>query len=246
MPIQPMSINSYKQIPEVEDVTPVSIDFDFPIKRSSRYTVLFLLIGILSASIFYYNFHRSSGSTEKLTVYQTSMSKNYKMKIIDALDIKELGIDSESISFGNIKCELISDTPFLKFDCENIKSSTSILTVDSSRKFQNIIGFGGAFTESTAYNFNKLPSDVQKLVIDLYFGVDGIGLSLGRIHINSCDFSLKSYSFDEIANDYSLEYFDNEVTHDNAFIIPLIRYAMEVANLNKRPIKILVIITYQL
>ena len=45
------------------------------------------------------------------------------------------------------------------------------------------------------------------------------------MHINSCDFSLKSYTFDDIAGDYALEYFDTEVTHDNAQMLPLLRLA---------------------
>ena len=38
--------------------------------------------------------------------------------------------------------------------------------------------------------------------------------SLGRTHINSCDFSVKSYSFDDTDGDFNLDNFDNEVTHD--------------------------------
>ena len=38
--------------------------------------------------------------------------------------------------------------------------------------------------------------------------------SLGRTHINSCDFSVKSYSFDDTPDDFNLDNFDNEVTHD--------------------------------
>ncbi len=38
--------------------------------------------------------------------------------------------------------------------------------------------------------------------------------SLGRTHINSCDFSVQSYSFDDSEDDFTLDNFDNEVTHD--------------------------------
>ena len=183
MPIQPLSINSYRQIPDVEDVTPVSSEYGSTIKRSYRFILLVLAIGIFIFALSYISFHQTFQSSEPLKIYQTSMSKNYKMKIMDVLEMKELGIDADNIKFGNVKCLLTSDNPTLQFNCENIKASTSVLTVDPSRKYQKIIGFGGAFTESTAYNFNKLPSDVQKLVIDLYFGSDGIGLTLGRIHV---------------------------------------------------------------
>jgi glucosylceramidase len=39
-------------------------------------------------------------------------------------------------------------------------------------------------------------------------------ISLGRTHINSCDFSVKSYSFDDVEDDYDLDEFDIDVTHD--------------------------------
>jgi glucosylceramidase len=66
-------------------------------------------------------------------------------------------------------------------------------------------------------------------VIDLYYGADGIGYTLGRVHIGSCDFSLKSYSFDVVPGDYSMNYFDTEVTHDNAQMLPLMRLAIDAA-----------------
>lgn len=37
---------------------------------------------------------------------------------------------------------------------------------------------------------------------------------IGRVPINSCDFSLESYSFDEVDGDFELEHFDTNVTHD--------------------------------
>jgi glucosylceramidase len=66
-------------------------------------------------------------------------------------------------------------------------------------------------------------------VLDLYFGENGIGYSLGRVHIGSCDFSLKEYNFDNIAGDYSMSYFDTEVTHDNAQMIPFMRMAIDAS-----------------
>ena len=69
---------------------------------------------------------------------------------------------------------------------------------------QSVIGFGGAFTEASAHNFYKLPLGVQNKFMDLYFGEDGIGFNVGRIHINSCDFSLESYSFDDVKDDFKV------------------------------------------
>ena len=44
-------------------------------------------------------------------------------------------------------------------------SAIALIHVDSSRKCQKIVGFGGAFTEASAHNFYRLPKSVQDKVI---------------------------------------------------------------------------------
>jgi len=116
------------------------------------------------------------------------------------------------------------------------QEDVSKIYVDTKKRYQSILGFGGAFTEAAAYNFFKLPESIRKKVIELYFGVNGIGYTLGRVHINSCDFSLDSYSFDDVSKDYDLKFFDMEVTHDQDEIIPFIRAAMKTSS---TPIRLL-------
>lgn len=76
----------------------------------------------------------------------------------------------------------------------------TVVTVDLDTTFQKILGFGGALTQSSAYVFAQLPSDLQAEVMDAYFDHHehgGIGYTIGRLPIHSCDFSLKSYTFDD-------------------------------------------------
>lgn len=49
---------------------------------------------------------------------------------------------------------------------------------------------------------------------------------MSRIPIGSCDFSISSYSFDDVDGDYDLKYFDNQVLHDQIAIIPFIKQAI--------------------
>eukprot|EP01032_Pedospumella_encystans_P014845 gene14845-17027_t len=116
-----------------------------------------------------------------------------------------------------------------------MNAAPAMIRLDDAEVFQEVLGFGGAFTEASAVNFYKLPPDVQNNVIELYFGKNGIGFTVGRVHINSCDFALESYSFDNIDGDFELTYFDTEVTHDNAFLLPFIRRAVAAS---ERPIKL--------
>jgi glucosylceramidase len=93
---------------------------------------------------------------------------------------------------------------------------------------QMITGFGGAFTESSSHLFKQLSQESQEEVIDLYFGngENGISYNTGRVHINSCDFSLENWAFDNVAGDSELAYFDKDVKHDTEEMIPFIKRAM--------------------
>jgi|AntAceMinimDraft_5_1070358.scaffolds.fasta_scaffold86617_1 glucosylceramidase len=89
--------------------------------------------------------------------------------------------------------------------------ASSTVTIDRLARRQTLLGFGGAFTEAAAQQFGLLPLAAQQRVLDLYWGPNGIGYTLGRVPINSCDFSLASYNFDATPNDWDLEHFDTEV-----------------------------------
>ncbi|CAN0493139.1 unnamed protein product, partial [Ectocarpus sp. 12 AP-2014] len=100
------------------------------------------------------------------------------------------------------------------------------VVVESDEKLQEMIGFGGAFTDATTINFFKLPEDVQEQVMDAYFGPNGIEYSVGRIPMGSCDFSVEQYSFDEVPGDYNLTHFDDGVEKDTAQRIPMLLSAL--------------------
>jgi len=97
---------------------------------------------------------------------------------------------------------------------------------------QPIVGFGAAFTEASSLNYQSLSDLGKERLMELLFGKSGIGHSIGRVPINSCDFSTKSYSFDEINGDFDLKHFDTNVTHDaqKDGMIDMILHATAVFN----------------
>ena len=100
------------------------------------------------------------------------------------------------------------------------------LIIDASKRFQTIEGFGGALTDAAAETFYKLPKEKQSEIITAYFDREkGIGYSLCRTHINSCDFSSESYAYAEVSGDLKLENFS--VAHDENRKIPFIKQALE-------------------
>ena len=100
--------------------------------------------------------------------------------------------------------------------------------IDPSKCFQTIEGFGGAFTEAAATTLSKLAPANRAAVMKAYFDpAEGNGYTLCRTHINSCDFSLGNYAYDETPGDTELEHFS--VARDEKFLIPMIREASSLS-----------------
>lgn len=99
--------------------------------------------------------------------------------------------------------------------------------VNPGKTYQQFLGIGGALTDAAAETFAKLPKDKQKELITAYYNPEkGIGYTLGRTNIASCDFSSDMYEY--IApNDKALKTFN--ISHDRKFRIPLIKQAIAEA-----------------
>ncbi|MFB9053962.1 glycoside hydrolase family 30 beta sandwich domain-containing protein [Formosa undariae] len=106
------------------------------------------------------------------------------------------------------------------------KDSVTI-KLSPDQTFQTITGFGGAFTESSAYLLNKLSKANRDTILQAYFAKDGANYSLTRTHMNSCDFSLTNYSYSPVEGDKDLEHFTIEEDMDD--LIPMIKDALDVS-----------------
>ena len=109
------------------------------------------------------------------------------------------------------------------------------ITLNPDEKFQTITGFGGAFTESSAYLIYKLSPANRKKIIEAYFSEEGANYSLTRTHINSCDFSLKHYAYAMVDGDKNLDHFSIAEDKNNN-LIPMI---LEAKSTSKEGFKII-------
>ncbi len=100
-----------------------------------------------------------------------------------------------------------------------------LLKVYPKEKRQEILGFGGAFTEASAYTWSKMSDENKTKLLDLYFGEKGNGYNFCRTHIQSCDFSLGNRSYVE-ENDTELATFTIE--GDFKYQIPFIKEALKL------------------
>lgn len=105
------------------------------------------------------------------------------------------------------------------------KEATSIIQLDTAKTYQTYTGFGGAFTESSAYLLNQLSKENRDTIIDAYFSPEGANYSLTRTHMNSCDFSLDQYSYAPVEGDTLLKNFS--IKEDRPDLIPFIKDAMK-------------------
>ena len=105
------------------------------------------------------------------------------------------------------------------------KKASSKITLDTSTTYQTYTGFGGAFTESSAYLLNQISQKNRDSIINAYFSKSGANYSLTRTHMNSCDFSLDQYSYAPVEGDKKLENFS--IKEDKDDLIPFIKDAMK-------------------
>ncbi|GFS09420.1 glucosylceramidase [Elysia marginata] len=114
------------------------------------------------------------------------------------------------------------------FKATNTTTSDAIYQVDVSETRQAIDGFGGAFTDAAGINIASLPANAQDNLISSYFGRDGLGYTIGRVPMASCDFSTHPYSYDDTPGDLNLTKFAL-AKEDLSYKIPYIKKAFSMS-----------------
>ncbi|MFT3677869.1 MAG: glycoside hydrolase family 30 protein [Chitinophagaceae bacterium] len=141
-----------------------------------------------------------SAEGKKVLVYTTADSSALRLTATDTLSFKEMG------------------QPFETQIC---------VFVDPDKTYQTFFGIGAALTDASAETFYKLPKEKQQEFLKAYFDKEnGIGYTVARTNINSCDFSSGSYTYVD-SNDKDLKSFNIEP--DRKYKLPFIKEAMQAA-----------------
>lgn len=101
-----------------------------------------------------------------------------------------------------------------------------VLTLDVAQRFQQIVGFGAAITDASAWLVqNRLTSAQRAALMQELFGRDsgGLGFSFTRITIGASDFSLDHYSLADVA-DPTLQQFSTQRLEE--FVFPTVQQAL--------------------
>lgn len=121
----------------------------------------------------------------------------------------------------------VTDSGLAFADFGQPKETQVCVFVDPTQTHQTFLGIGGAITDAAAETFSKLPKEKQQEVLQAYYDPQkGIGYTLARTNIHSCDFSSDSYTY-VAENDSALKTFN--VDHDRRYRIPLIKQAIASA-----------------
>lgn len=106
----------------------------------------------------------------------------------------------------------------------DIETESNLIKLYPDICFQNIIGFGGAFTESAGYIYSQMNDEDKKEFLKMYFSDNCY--NLGRLHIQSCDFALDNYCYDDNPSDTALNVFS--LARDEKYIIPFVQDAIKI------------------
>lgn len=102
------------------------------------------------------------------------------------------------------------------------------LTLAPYQKYQRIRGFGGAMTDAAAINILALSAGTQEQLLRQYFSPEGIGYSVVRVPMASCDFSTRLYTYADTPGDFNLDNF-TLAPEDVNMKIPLLQRAQAMS-----------------
>jgi len=186
---------------------------------------------------------REEGNTEPHAPAKKLASVDSLIAWAVGYNVTTLGIDNttgaydltlqKSVAAGQVQViqtdsagDRLAVQPALTFAADD-GSTLPTAAITPAATYQSIVGFGAAFTECAVSNLCKIPAAKKAEVLNAFFNpFTGSGYTLCRATINSCDFSIASYNYDNTSGDYNLDNFSMQ--HDMPWMIPSIKAAMAV------------------
>jgi len=107
------------------------------------------------------------------------------------------------------------------------------VAIDKNTKYQEIIGFGGSWSDAAAIGIGRMSEKLRNDILRSYFSDEGIEYSTARVVISGSDFSNRPYTYDDTPWDWDLEQW-SLVEEDTLYKIPQMQTAQSIATV---PIK---------
>src|SRR5262249_37059183 len=116
------------------------------------------------------------------------------------------GSPSDSISVWTTDdARQLEQIPPMKWHPASGPAPENAVVLNPGKKFQEILGFGAAFTDAACYSFNRLDSSAREKLFHQLFHSSEMGFNVGRTCIGASDYSASLYSYDEGASDPNLD-----------------------------------------
>jgi glucosylceramidase len=128
----------------------------------------------------------------------------------------------------------LTQEPSLSFSSRPLTRGVRVMDVDDHVQYQQVLGFGAAMTDSSAFLIHDfLSAGSRKTVLDNLFGTSGkaIGLNFVRVPIGGSDFTADEtpYTYDDLpAGQTDPNLLDFSVDHDLSYVIPTLQQMMKV------------------
>ncbi len=93
--------------------------------------------------------------------------------------------------------------------------------IDSSQRFQPMLGFGSAYTDASCFLLSTMEADARQKFLRDTFSPGAMNLNAGRTTIGVSDYSRDLYNYDDVPDDLTMQHFS--IAHDEAYILPMLR-----------------------
>lgn len=97
------------------------------------------------------------------------------------------------------------------------------IRIDRDKKYQEVRGFGAAFTDAACFMFDKLSADSRAKLFRTLFHPSEMGLNVCRVCMGASDYATHLYSYCDGDEDRELKNFS--IAHDEKYILPMIKEA---------------------
>ena len=97
-------------------------------------------------------------------------------------------------------------------------AAADAVVIDPARTYQEVLGFGAALTEASAYMIHQLDPATREQFLHELFSPSELGIGTTRICVGSSDYATQMYSYDEGEPDPELKRFS--IDHDRPYVIP--------------------------
>ena len=125
----------------------------------------------------------------------------------------------------NLKRNLLLHRSLVKWFVNSRPIENNIIRISPEFIFQEILGFGGALTESCCYMLSRIERKLFDAILEEYFSEEKLNYRFCRISIGSCDFSLNSYSYS-----YQKDLSDFSIHRDFDYVISVLKSVRERNN----------------